>query len=141
MELRLICFILVFSIVSLYINEWNYNLTWLLSVAISAWIFKQGISTKAIRKRFYQWILEQKQNRNVPIVQKCNVFGQSAEEIGTIHTQSDLQLEQPLKNGGDSIFLHMSDEHGSWLILKLNLLENQNLAKIDLIWGHQVRIQ
>ena len=39
----------------------------------------------------------------------------------------------------NSIFLHMADEHGDWLILKLNVLENRLLAQ-EPIWEHQVRI-
>ena len=38
------------------------------------------------------------------------------------------------------MFLHMADEHGDWLTLKLNVLENRLLAQVELIWEHQVRI-
>ena len=133
--------LVIFSIALLYINEWNFNLTWILTVVISTWIFKQGVSSKALKKRYYQWILEQKQDRNLPIVPKYNPFGQSAQEIGTIYNPNELKLEQFSKNGGsDSIFLHMADEHGNWLKLKLEIVENRLFAQIELIWGYQVHL-
>ena len=131
-------FALVFGVSSLYLNEWVISISWFATLGITTWVYHQGLfSTKALKKRIYQWILEQKQERNLPIIEKCNIFGQSAAEVGTIHRKGDLLLELP-QNGENSLVLHMADVNdGSWMVLKLTILENQKVAQVEFLWFTQ----
>ena len=133
MDLKSIIFAVVFGLASLYLNEWTISITWCIITCATTLVFKQGLSTEALKKKVYQWILEQKQDRNLPIVEKCNVYGQSAAEIGTIHRKEDFSLELPHKDENELV-LHMGDDDGSWLVLKLTIFENSKMAKVDLIW-------
>ena len=93
MDQKSIIFAVVFGLASLYLNEWTLSIPWFIITCATTLVFKQGLSTKTLKKKVYQWILQQKQDRNLPIIEKCNVYGQSAAEIGTIHRKEDLLLE------------------------------------------------
>ena len=136
MDQKSIIFAVVFGLASLYLSEWTLSIPWFIITCATTLVFKQGLSTKTLKKKVYQWILQQKQDRNLPIIEKCNVYGQSAAEIGTIHRKEDLLLELSQKEENELV-LHMGDDDGSWLILKLTILENQKLAKVDLTWFFQ----
>ena len=131
-------FALVFGVSSLYLNEWVISISWLATLGITTWVYHHGLfSTKALKKRIYQWILEQKQERNLPIIEKCNIFGQSAAEVGTIHRKGDLLLELP-QNGENSLVFHMADVNdGSWMVLKITIHDNQKVAQVEFLWFTQ----
>ena len=131
-------FALVFGVSSLYLNEWVISISWFVTLGITTWVYHHGLfSTKALKKRIYQWILEQKQERNLPIIEKCNIFGQSAAEVGTIHRKGDLLLELP-QNGENSLVFHMADVNdGSWMVLKITIHENQKVAQVEFLWFTQ----
>ena len=133
MDFKSIILSVVFGLASLYLNEWIISIPWFIITCATILVFKQGLSTKALKKKVLQWILEQKQDRNLPIVEKCNIYGQSAAEIGTIHRKEDFVLELP-QNDENELVLHMGDDDSSWLVLKLTIFESQKLAKVDLIW-------
>ena len=93
---------------------------------------KLGFSTTFLRAKYYQWILEQRQKRKRPLIQKPNVFGQSAREMGTFASEDDFKAEQRQLEH-DSILLQMCDERGSWLTIQF-CIKNKDLAAVELLW-------
>lgn len=92
-----------------------------------------------MKKRFFHWVLEQKQHRKKPLVPTRNLFGKSAREVGTYPSTEDLEIERPQnveKGQHDSICFHMADDEGSWLILRADF--HIDFARLDLWWNHQV---
>jgi hypothetical protein len=84
---------------------------------------------KSAKTRILKWILEQHQDRRIPLVPKLNIFGDSAREVGTLPSETDLKIEP--------IFIQACDDLGSWLILRLTLFGNRQ-AKINLQWTNSV---
>jgi hypothetical protein len=95
---------------------------------------------KSAKTRILKWILEQHQDRRIPLVPKLNIFGDSAREVGTLPSETDLKIEQiqQIEFGqNESIFIQACDDLGSWLILRLTLFGNRQ-AKINLQWTNSV---
>ena len=91
----------------------------------------------AIKKRYYKWIFEQWQDRDVPIIQKPDIFGKSAREVGSYPLESDMRIESPFENGENSISFKSCSENGSWMILEFTK-SDKNYAIVNLEWNHEV---
>ena len=122
-----------------YLKNWQL-LGWsdLVLVGISYWLAYHGLSSRYVKTKAYQWILERMQRKRSPLVFKPNIFGSSAREVGTIIHDLDHEVELR-KSKQDALNFRMFDKsNDSWLLIGMEYLDERT-ARVNLSWFYKVR--